>query len=373
MMDRRLLVTSTDLMMVQFLLPHVLYLRANGYEVEVACSDVGGRLAEVRKRLGTDSVHQVSLTRSPFRFGNLYGYRALVKIINAGKFDLIWTNEPVMGVMTRLAARRVRKLGTKVIYMTHGYHFFTGCSPWLWLFYPVEKMASNFCDAIVTVSREDYQRSVDHFHAPIVYYIHGIGMDESRFAVSVDKKEMRRRLGLPKDAFVIVSVGELKSHKNHATVIRAIANLERKNLYYLICGRGELLESLRSLAERLGVADRVKFLGYRRDIPDILVASDVFVFPSTREGLGLAALEAMAVGLPVVASRIRGIVDYVQDGETGITCTPRDYAGFAKAIDVLISDEGLRFRLGSNGCGKIQEYCLAQSMTEVKEILDEMH
>ena len=201
-MEKRLLVTSTDLMMVQFLLPHVLYLRQHGYEVEVACSEVGGRLSEVQDKLGASNVHQVHLSRSPFRLGNLRGYRELKRLLSGRYYDLIWTNEPVMGIMTRLAARRARQKGTRVIYMTHGYHFFNGCASWLWLFYPIEKFASRFCDAIVTISKEDYQRTKDHFNVSRVFYIHGIGVDEKKFEQPVDKSEMRKRLDLPEKAFV---------------------------------------------------------------------------------------------------------------------------------------------------------------------------
>lgn len=371
-MASRILVTSTDLMMIQFLLPHVLYHRQQGYEVEVACSEVGGRLAEVRDKLGASSVHQVHLTRSPFRLGNLRGYKELQRLLNTNHYDLVWTNEPVMGIMTRLAARNARNQGTRVVYMTHGYHFFNGCSPWLWLFYPIEKFASRFCDAIVTISQEDYLRTQKNFHTQMVYHIHGIGVDESRFTHTTNKTEMRKCLDLPENAFVVLSVGELKPHKNHAVIIRALASIKRKDIVYLICGKGELLEKLQRLANELNIGEQVRFLGYRRDIPDILQCADLFAFPSTREGLGLAALEAMFAGLPVVASRIRGIVDYVVDDEIGYTCSPNDIQGFAKAIEKLADDGRLLRKLGDNARKSAQDYSLSRSLVDVKRILEEV-
>ncbi|MBO5067196.1 MAG: glycosyltransferase family 4 protein, partial [Clostridia bacterium] len=131
------------------------------------------------------------------------------------------------------------------------------------------------------------------------------------------------------DAFVILSVGELKPHKNHKTVIDAIAQIDRKNIIYLICGKGELLNKLQKKAKRLRIEEKVKFLGYRKDVHEIMQCADIFVFPSKREGLGLASLEAMAAGLPIVGAKTRGVVDYVVDDKTGYLCgveNPNDYA-----------------------------------------------
>ena len=144
-MGKRILITSTDLMMVQFLIPHVINLSENGYCVEVACSEVGGRLEEVRQKLNgyVAAVHQVRLYRSPLKPGNIQGYRDMKKIVESGKYDVIWTNEPVMGVVTRLAARKARKTGTKVLYMAHGFHFYKGVPKLNWvIYYPVEKLLS---------------------------------------------------------------------------------------------------------------------------------------------------------------------------------------------------------------------------------------
>ena len=139
---KKLLLTCTDLMAIQFLVPHIRYLSQNGFSVELACSDVGGRLGDLHKALdGIAPIHTVRLVRSPFSLGNRKGYGDLKKIIDGEHWDIIWTNEPVMGVMTRLAARSVRIHGTKVVYMVHGFHFYKGAPKKNWLiWYPVEKL-----------------------------------------------------------------------------------------------------------------------------------------------------------------------------------------------------------------------------------------
>ena len=125
---KRILITSTDLMMVQFLLPHVKNLSEKGYEVELACSEVGGRLDEIREKIGQYAkvIHEVRLRRSPLSPTNFQGYKDMKVIMENAHYDIIWTNEPVMGVVTRLCAKKLRKNGTKVLYMAHGFHLYTG-------------------------------------------------------------------------------------------------------------------------------------------------------------------------------------------------------------------------------------------------------
>ena len=211
---KKILETSTDMMMMQFLVPHVKYLREQGYDVEVACSEVGSRFAEVQNTLGEDKTHRVRLQRNPLKPSNLKGLSDLKRIINSGNYDLIWTNEPVMGIMTRLAAKKARKKGTKVVYMVHGFHFFKGGSKLNWcLYYPIEKMMASKADMIVTVNIEDYQRA-QTFKVKQVKYIHGIGINTERLKKIETRTDIRKELGLVDDAFIILSVGELNQNKN---------------------------------------------------------------------------------------------------------------------------------------------------------------
>ena len=207
-MAKRILITSTDLMMVQFLVPHVINLSENGFHVEIACSNVGGRVEEIRSKLKNyvKKIHIVRLKRSPIAPINFLGYQDMKQIINSGHFNLIWTNEPVMGVVTRLAARTARKNGTKVMYMTHGFHFFKGAPKKNWLiFYNIEHWASRLCDVITTINREDYKRA-KKMHAPVVRYIHGIGINPERLSKVDNRSDIRQELRLNKDAFLCISV-----------------------------------------------------------------------------------------------------------------------------------------------------------------------
>ena len=370
-MGKRLLVTSTDLMMVQFLVPHVINLAENGFEVEIACSDVGGRMEEIREKLKNHvkAIHVVRLVRSPASPVNLKGYQDMKKVIQSGCYDIIWTNEPVMGVATRLAARKARKKGTKVIYMVHGFQFFNGAEKKDWiLFYPVEKFSSYFCDEIVTINQEDFQRAQKKMHAKSVKYIHGIGVDTARLQAHNSRYSIRNELRLKKDDFLILSVGELLPRKNQQIIIRALGKLKDPDIHYILCGQGAQLEELKALVKENGIEAQVHFLGYRKNVLDIYRQVDLMVFPSKREGLGLAGLEAMYCGLPLITSNVSGPRDYMENGKTGFIYSPDDVEGFADGISKMKENIAFREACGQYNRKAVLPFCIDNSMQEVLEI-----
>lgn len=145
-------------------------------------------------------------------------------------------------------------------------------------------------------------------------------------------QKIRKELGIPLDAKVVLSVGEVNKNKNHKVGIEALAKLNDPDVYYVICGRGPLMDAHKELAKELGVGNRVILTGYRTDVADFYKMADVFLFPSFREGLPVAVMEAMASGLPVVATKIRGSSDLVQQGTL---FDPTDADGMAKAIEKM--------------------------------------
>lgn len=370
-MNKRLLVTSTDLMMVQFLVPHIIHLSENGYDVDIACSNVGGRIEEIQQKLKgyVQNIHVVRLVRSPINPINLQGYKDVKKIIQSGQYDIIWTNEPVMGVVTRLAAVQARKTGTKVLYMVHGFHFFDGAPKLNWLvYYPVEKMMASKADVIVTVNREDYKRA-QTMNVKKVEYIHGIGINSDRLAPSKEQSDIKKELGLAEDDFIVLSIGELNKNKNQKTIIHAIRLMNDDKVHYVLCGKGDQLENLEKLTKKLQLEKQVHFLGYRKDVVDICSQSDVYVMPSKREGLPVASLEAMYCGLPLVTSNIRGLVDVMEDGVTGYLCNPEDAKAFANKIKVIMENEELRKSMGKKNIKEVIPYCVQNSKQEVLELL----
>ncbi len=365
---KKLLITSTDMMMIQFLVPHVKYLSEHGFHVEIACSEVGSRMEDVREALGgvAKAIHTLRLERSPVNPRNLLGYRDLRKLLKKKEYDIIWTNEPVMGVVTRLAARDARKSGTHVVYMCHGFHFFKGAGIPSWLiYYPIERIMAHFCDSIVTINQEDYRRAKPWLPEGAVVHIDGIGVDFSRHPCFAEREQTRESLGLTADDILLLSVGELQNRKNHAVILQALAKLNDPNLKFFICGKGELEKDLRLLAQQLKLENQFVLLGYRMDIPQIMGAADIYVHPSKREGLGLASLEAMAAGLPLVTSNIQGIPDYVENGVTGFSCDPMDVDSYADHIRILAQDRALRAEISRTNLERVRKYAIDRIQHEV--------
>lgn len=370
---RRLLLTCTDLMAIQFLVPHVKYLSRHGFSVELACSEVGGRMDDLRSRLdGIAAIHPVRLVRSPFSASNRHGYRDLKAIIDGGHWDVIWTNEPVMGVMTRLAAREVRSQGTKVVYMVHGFHFYTGAPLKNWLlYYPVEKYCSRLCDMIVTINNEDYQRAKT-FHAARVEKIPGVGVNLEDFAPSEEsRRAWREKLGLADDDIALLTVGELHKGKNQQTVIRALKSVKNPHVHYFLCGKGEEEAALKKLAATCDIEERVHFLGYRRDVAEIMCACDIFVFLSLREGLSKALMEAMANGKAIVCSDIRGNVDLIEDEKGGFV-VPNNAASVAQAIARLVENPQLRMEMGEHNIVAVDAFREENSLAANLRLLESL-
>ena len=369
-MAKRLLITCTDSMMKQFLEPHVRYLVENGYEVEIACSEVLERMSEVREDLGKYvRIHRLSMQRSPLSIDNVKGYKEVKRIIDEGRFDLIWTNEPVMGVLTRLAAKDARKRGTRVLYMVHGFHFYQGAPLLNWLiYYPIEKWMAHYADCICTINREDYAR-LQSFNVKKKAYIHGVGINTDRLKPSGNGTDLRKELGIPADAFMILSVGELNENKNQKVIIQALARLQDPGIHYILCGKGDELENLKTLAERLGLSDHVHFLGYRKDIYEIYAQSDAFAMPSKREGLPVASLEAMYCGLPLVTSAIRGLCDVNNQEENGLLFCPDDIDGFSKGIKKLKNSQDTRQRMAKKNQEAVTPFCIESTKQEVSSLI----
>lgn len=177
---------------------------------------------------------------------------------------------------------------------------------------------------------------------------------------------------MPSKAVMILSVGEMIKRKNHEVIIRALGKIKNPNIYYVICGKGPLKDHLKKIACEVGVEDKVIFLGFRQDIPELCNTADISAFPSKIEGLGLAGIEVMAAGVPLVSSNVHGILDYVIDGETGYACDPDDVEGFAKAIDILASDSKLRESMKTKCIEAVKPFELNNALRVMWDIYDEI-
>lgn len=305
-MKKVLFVASVKIHIMSFHLPYLKWFKEQGYEVHVAANS-----ADDCEIPNCDVFHNINFDRFPYTKNNIKAYNDLKEIIHDNEFNIIHCHTPVASVLTRLAT--ITEKNTTVIYTAHGFHFYDGAPLLNWLiYYPVERLCARFTDKLITINTEDYERAKKWSlrNNGKVYYVPGVGVDFSKFNSSdINVAKKKRELDISEGTKVILSVGELNENKNHEVVIRALSELKNQNFIYLIAGKGHLKDYLEKLIAEKGLVGKVKLLGYRTDINELLKITDLFVFPSKREGLGLALVEAMAMGVNCIASDNRGSRD----------------------------------------------------------------
>ena len=361
-----LYVTTISNTVNAFLIPHIKMLIDEGHHVDVAFNIEQEVKSEINE-MGC-KVHVLPFQRSPLKKDNILAYKMLKSIIISEEYALVHTHTPVASAIVRLACREL--FDVRVFYTAHGFHFFNGAPILNWLlYYPIEKWLSRYTDTIITINNEDYIRAQRKLKANRVEYIPGVGIDVGKLTtLSIDKESIRNKLGLSIDDFVVLSVGELNKNKNHEVIIKAIANIDNKDIHYIICGQGKLHNYLIELSKGLGVENQVHLLGYRNDITDICKMSDVFAFPSYREGLSVALMEAMANGLPIICSNIRGNSDLVKEGKGGLLVKSNNILGFSNNLKKLMLDNKLRELMKNYNQKIILDYYITSVLPKMQNI-----
>jgi len=369
-MKKKVLFVATVLRghILVFHLPYMQWFQQQGYEVHCcARNDTGEADPAVPF---CDRYIDLPFERSPLQAGNRKVYRQLKKLIDTEGYALVHCHTPVGGTLARLAARGARRRGTRVLYTAHGFHFYRGAPLRNWLFYyPAERFLSRYTDLLITINAEDFARA-RRFHAKRTALMEGVGVDLARFSAPADRAAVRASLGLGPAEPVVVTVGEHIPRKNHEACIRAVAALPGVTL--LFCGVGAQGEALQKLAEELSVSDRVRFLGFRKDVAALLAAADAFLFPSYQEGLPVSLMEAMAAGLPCVVSRVRGNADLIAEGEGGYLCAPDDAYGLAQGLRTLLAAPQLRRKMGEYNRQAVQAYGLEKVREHMAALYREM-
>ncbi|MGL6058445.1 MAG: glycosyltransferase family 4 protein [Culicoidibacterales bacterium] len=340
-MKKILFVASVQRHFRAFHMPYLEYWYKQGYEVHTASLLDKKKCEDVMEKYPYIIWHNIDFDRSPFSKQTVVAYKQLKALMNQHSYELIHVHTPVASILGRLAAKNAHV--PKIVYTAHGFHFFKGAPIPNWLiYYPIEKYMSRYTDALITINKEDYLRAKKKFRVGKVFYSPGVGIDLNKFTDhNFEQQAKRKELGLTKEQLVLLSVGELNKNKNHEVIIRAIKNLNNPNLKYFIAGEGSLEPYLQKLIGELGLTQQVKLLGYRTDIHELCQVCDVFCFPSYREGLGLAAIEALAAGKPLITGTTRGIDDYSVDGVTGFKSQGYSVEGFTEAIQKYLDNREL--------------------------------
>jgi len=347
-------VCAVDFTLYHFLAPLIRALGQRGHEVVAACADgpLAGRLRSEGFR-----IEAIPFSRRMLALPSHWrALRELQALIERERFDLVHVHTPVAALLGRIAAWRARC--PRIVYTAHGFYFHEHMPAWRrWFWIALEWLAGRVTDTLLTQAEEDAQTARRLQLARGTIAAIGNGVDPARFfaAAAGDsaRHELRRRLQTPPDACVIVAVGRLVAEKGYLELFRAMAGVD--GVLWVI---GERLDSdhardigraLRDLRADPALAKRVRLLGRREDVAELLRAADIFTLPSHREGMPRSILEAMMTALPVVATDIRGSREEVLDGDTGILVPVKDFQALARALNRLVEDPSLRRAMGQAG------------------------
>lgn len=376
-MKKKALIVANLIGFVGFLWNDIEVLKELGYEVSFAANSeilTGENHQEELEKKGVKFYQLGFSSKNPFARKNAEAYRIIKRLIKKEKYDVIHCHTPIAGLITRLAARKCRKKGTVVIYTTHGFSCTHLSSRKKWIaYYTLEKFGSLFTDMIITINNEDYECAKSMF-CKNVRIINGVGVDTEKYhTVDINVDEYKQNNGIPTDKMVILSVGELSERKNHQ-IIKALGKIENKNNYcYVVCGRevegSGIAEKLKHLAKIYDID--LMLLGHRNDIPEIIHCSDIGAIPSVREGLGLAGIQSLSAGIPLVGTEVQGIKDYIIPGKTGFLCEPYDVEGYKDAI-VKLSNKNLRKNMEGDCVEMAKHFDTSVSHRQMREIYTSM-
>ena len=352
---------------IKFNRPFINWFKEQGWEVHYA--SLGEETIDC-----CDKTFDVCFERSVFHKDNITAYKQLKKVIDDGKYDIIHCHTPIGAALTRLASRNARKSGTKVIYTAHGFAFWKGASKKDWLiYYNAEKFFARYTDILVLINKEDYETAVSRkFPVGKIYKIDGVGVNTNKFKpVSfAEKKEMRSSLGISTDGYLLVYAAEFIPRKNHAFLLIALNKLrvEGLNIRFAFLGQGKLFEEMKAEAEELEVEDYVQFFGYRRDAERFYAAADMVAAPGSQEGLPVHLMEAMASGLPVIATSIRGHVDLIENERNGLLYEYNDLDAFCEAVKRIVNNPQLSETFGQNNIEDVKKYSVEKAVSNMAEI-----
>ena len=367
-MKKVLLVATVQSHIAQFHRPLAEVLHNHGYEVHVAARNNLVEKNGLQIKFA-DKVYDIPFARSPKSKDNILAYKCLKKIIDMEFYDVVHCNTPMGSIVTRLAAIKARKKGTKVFYTAHGFHFYKG-APWKnWvMYYPIEKFFARLTDVLITITHEDYNLVLKKFHCQ-VEHMHGVGVNEERYFPigKAEKITCRKQMGYKDNQKIILCVGELNVNKNQPMAIRMMHKIIKfyPDTILLLAGNGPRRQFLENLIIQEGLENNVKMLGYVTNLQDYQHIIDVQVCCSKREGLPLNVVESMLSGNAVVATLNRGHRELIHDGENGYIVSQNDSEAMADRVLSLFKEESLKSSIEAVA----REYAMNYGFESIKKEL----
>jgi glycosyltransferase involved in cell wall biosynthesis len=346
---------------------------AHGYRcaLAVGVAESEAAMVEAARRRGCVVIDVPTLGREASPRRDVRAVVDLVTVMRRERPSIVHTHTSKAGFVGRLAARLARV--PAVVHQPHG-HIFYGYygRHRTALYIALERLAARWADRLIMLTERGMAEHLAHgIGRPEQFVVVPSGVPVRAFrAAAAARDAARAALGLPRDAFVVAALGRLVAIKGFDLLVEALpavaAALPSARL--LIIGGGPLRGALERRAEALGMDARVSITGARADVPALLSAADVLAAPSRNEGMGRAIVEAMALGLPVVAARVGGIPAVIVDGESGRLVDPGNAAALAGALIELALDEHLRAKLGAAAAERAEAFSTEVSAARLLEL-----
>lgn len=378
-----IILTTVPSTIEQFNMININLLKEMNYDVYVASNfNTPGNIDKIRlENFKTElknnniKIYNIDFSRNPLNINNINAYMQLKKIFNNKKFDIIHCHTPICGAITRLASKKTRKNGTKVIYTAHGFHFYKKAPVKNWIiYYPIEKVLSKYTDCLITINEEDYNLAIKKFNkCKKVELVRGAGIDIEKFDKKLtikEKNELKEKVKLNCDDFLLLEVGELNKNKNQIMAIEVMKELVKINnsIKLLLVGVGTQEQFYQNKIKEYNLQNNVYILGYRRDIPKLMKISNILLSLSYREGLPVNVMEAMASGLPIIATDCRGNKDLIVNGENGYIININNMNELKEKILFLLKNKNICEQFEINSKKKIKKYGNKEIKDRLKQI-----
>ena len=358
-MPKKLLVTASSYEHIRiFHLPYLCEFKKLGFEVHVVAAGIPDQVPY------TDRTYDQIFNKHGGKANNLRTASFLRKLIREEHYDLIITHTTLAAFVTRMAVLGSRKR-PKLVYMCHGY-LFSDDMPWQknLLLRSAERLLAGVTDLLLIMNSYDYKAAVKHRYGKRIEFIPGIGVDFSHFdhVGTQDRERLRAQYGIKEDEKVIIYPAEFSGRKSQGFLIDAMEYLP-EHVVMVLPGAGIMFDECVTQAKRTG--KRIIFPGYINDIYSWYEMADIAVTSARTEGLPFNVMEAMYMGLPVVASAVKGHMDLIKENETGLLFKYGDSRGCAMQIRKLIDDPVLCRRLSDNAKSRVGKYSLKEVLPQV--------
>ncbi|MGE4272451.1 MAG: glycosyltransferase family 4 protein [Desulfitobacterium sp.] len=363
-MKKVLFCASTASHINNFHLPYLKAFHDMGYEVHVAVNE------EVPLQWA-DKVIALPFAKSYLSFENIKAIYQALKLLKRENYEKVSIHTTLASTIIRIAALFLKDR-PRIYYIVHGYLFNLDSGPKKWLYLIPEKIAASVSDIVMVMNHEDYDIAQKYkLYKYKLCTIDGMGIDPSRFKfVSAADKGMRKKeLGYKEDEFLFVYAAEFSKRKNQKLLIRAFSKCKLESAHLLLAGKGKTLQECKALAQELGQMERIHFLGYVNDVPDLYTACDAVVSTSLIEGLPFNILEAIGCGLPVIASDIKGHRELIDNKGNGLLFDVKSEMNLTPSLEELYycsADQRLCY--GQAGKEKTARYCLDSVFNQIMSV-----